>query len=86
MYKSLADWLSSAVGQLPGPKILGVLSSKEHNLHLSFLGPNNPPLSSPKFGSCLRGCQCGTILLNRYGHINTFEGWTVLTETIVLVI
>ena len=29
------------------------LLSKEHTLYLSFLGPNNPPLSSPKFGSCL---------------------------------
>ena len=31
----------------------GALSNKEHTLYLSFLGPNNPPLSSPKFGSCL---------------------------------
>ena len=35
------------------PKLDGALLSKEHTLYLSFLGPNNPPLSSPKFGSCL---------------------------------
>ena len=35
------------------PKLDGALLSKEHTLHLSFLGPNNPTLSSPKFGSCL---------------------------------
>ena len=35
------------------PKLGGALLSKEHTLYLSFLGPNNPPLSSPKFGSCL---------------------------------
>ena len=29
------------------------LLSKEHTLYLSFLGPNNQPLSSPKFESCL---------------------------------
>ena len=35
------------------PKLDSALLSKEHTLYLSFLGPNNPSLSSPKFGSCL---------------------------------
>ena len=49
------------------PKLGGALLSKEHTLYLSFLGPNNPSLSSPKFGSCQCVlCQCGTILLNHY--------------------
>ena len=30
------------------------LLSKEHTLHLSFLGPNNPPLSSHKMGRAFR--------------------------------
>ena len=29
------------------------LFSKEHTLYLSFLGPNNPSFTTPKFGSCL---------------------------------
>ena len=44
-----------AVQAAEDPKFVCVLSSKEHTLYLSFLGPNNPPLSSPKFGSCLQG-------------------------------
>ena len=44
------NWLSSAAWD---PKLGSALSSKEHTLYLSFLGPNNPPLSSPKFVSCL---------------------------------
>jgi hypothetical protein len=34
-------------------KLGGALLSKEHTLYLSFLGPINPSLSSPKFRSCL---------------------------------
>ena len=44
----LRAWLSS---QLKTQKFVCALASKEHTLFLSFLGPNNPPLS--KFGSCL---------------------------------
>ena len=42
-----------AVWAAEDPKLGGALLSKEHTLYLSFLGPNNPSLSSPKFGSCL---------------------------------
>ena len=35
------------------PKLGCALLSKGHTLYSSFLGPNNPTLSSPKFGSCL---------------------------------
>ena len=35
------------------PKLGGVLLSTKHTLYLSFLGPINPSLSSPKFGSSL---------------------------------
>ena len=47
--------ISKSLAELPAedPKLGCALLSKEHNLYLSFLGPNNPPLSSPKFGSCL---------------------------------
>ena len=44
------NWMSSAAWT---QKLGCAFSSKEHTLYLSFLGPNNPPLSSPKFGSCL---------------------------------
>ena len=44
-----------AVQAAEDPKFVCALSSKEHTVYLSFFGPNNPPLSSPKFGSCLLG-------------------------------
>ena len=44
------NWLSSAAWT---QKFVCALSSKGHTLYLSFLGPNNPCLFSPKFGSCL---------------------------------
>merc|ERR1712051_624709 len=63
----LRVWQNWQLKAAEDPKLGGALLSKEHTLYLSFLGPNNPSLSSPKFGSCQCVlCQCGTILLNHY--------------------
>ena len=49
----LRAWQNWQLKAAEDPKLDGALLSKEHTLYLSFLGPNNPSLSSPKFGSCL---------------------------------
>ena len=49
----LKPWQNWQLKAAEDPKLGVALLSKEHTLYLSFLGPNNPPLSSPKFGPCL---------------------------------
>ena len=50
------------------PKLDGALLSKENTLYLPLLGPNNPSLSSPKFGSCLKGVSvCHYIIKPNFG-------------------
>jgi hypothetical protein len=50
LHKALTSVLSLAELAAEDLKLGGALLSKEHTLYLSFLGPNNPSLSSPKFG------------------------------------
>ena len=56
------------------PKLGCALASKEHNLYLSFLGPNNPPYLHLNLGLAYRGCQCGTKSLNHKIHQHFLRG------------